>query len=276
MPNRLTETQRRRYRTDGITFPISVLSPAEVRCNRVACDALEARLGGKPRTIEVRQMQLHFRWAYELSIHPCVLDAVEDLLGPDLLIWATELFSKHPYDPTVSINWHRDRPYMGLTSGTSTTAWIALSDSTPANGCMSVVPRSAETPTAGQFATARAEPLTGPAGERDRLEVVLRAGQMSLHDPDILHGSGPNQSGEKRVGFVLRFITPEACPVTGRPAVLLARGRDRHGHFEIVQPPLAVKEEEAVAGMRASATRHLDTVLQNLKHAERRLRMSGS
>src|SRR5207249_7027213 len=136
MPRRLTEAEQRRYERDGLVFPLPVLSPSEVGRFRAACDELEGHLGGKPRTIEVRQMHLHFPWAHELATHPAVLDAVEDLLGPDLLVWATELFAKHPQDPGVLIAWHRDLPYLGLTSGASTTAWVALSPSTPANGCL--------------------------------------------------------------------------------------------------------------------------------------------
>src|SRR6516225_10765810 len=103
MTRLLTEKQRLRYLNDGIVFPVTVLSPEEAQRYRLACDLLEADLGGKPRTIEVRQMHLHFQWAFELATHPCILDAVEDLLGPDLLISTTELFAKHPQDATVSI-----------------------------------------------------------------------------------------------------------------------------------------------------------------------------
>src|SRR5438034_1049716 len=80
--------------------------------------------------------------AYALATQPRVLDAIEDVLGPNLLIWATELFAKHPQDANVAIGWHRDEPYMGFEPGLTTTAWIALSDSAPANGCMRVVPAS--------------------------------------------------------------------------------------------------------------------------------------
>src|SRR5262249_30984643 len=128
------------YEADGLAFPIPVLTADEVSTYRAACDDLEARLGGKPRTIEVRQMHLHFAWAYELATHPRVLDGVETLLGPNLLIWATELSAKHPRDATVSIGWHRDRSYMGFEGGATTTAWVALSESTRANGCMRAAP----------------------------------------------------------------------------------------------------------------------------------------
>ena len=105
MSRLLTEAQRSRYQQDGIVFPVRVLSADEAQGYRAACNWLEEQLGGKPRTVEVRQMHLHFSWAYRLATHPRLLDAVEDLLGPNLLVWATELFAKHPSDPTVSIGW---------------------------------------------------------------------------------------------------------------------------------------------------------------------------
>src|SRR5437762_12875036 len=85
-------------------------------------------------------MHLHFSWAYALATHPRILDAVEDVLGPNLLVWATELFVKHPHDPAVSIRWHRDSTYMGFDSATTTTAWVALSDSNAGNGCVCAAP----------------------------------------------------------------------------------------------------------------------------------------
>jgi hypothetical protein len=114
----LSEAQQSRYRRDGIVFPVPVLSTGEAADYRRHCDELESRLGGKPRTIEVRQMHLHFPWAYRLATHPNILDAVESLLGPDLLVWATELFAKHPNDPNVSIGWHRDLHLHGLDRAT--------------------------------------------------------------------------------------------------------------------------------------------------------------
>ena len=140
MNGTLTADQRRRYEHDGILFPLRVLSSANAQAYRLACDELELLLGGKPRTIEVRQMHLHFSWAYALATHPAILDAVEGLLGPNLLIWATELFAKHAADSTVSVGWHQDVTYMRFDPALTTTAWIALSDSTIENGCMRLSP----------------------------------------------------------------------------------------------------------------------------------------
>jgi hypothetical protein len=268
----LTEAQRAGYHADGLAFPLAVLSPAEVLRYRAACDELEEQLGGQPRTIEVRQMHLHFCWAWELATHPRILDAVEDLLGADLLIWATELFAKRS-GGNVSIGWHRDRPYLGLAAGRSITAWVALSESTVANGCMRVLPRSAE----------RVLPPLGGAGNplagvEDRLlaDVVLRPGEMSLHDADVLHGSGANRSGEKRIGFVIRFLTADARPLHGRHPVVVARGRpgwlegeDSSRGFTLADPPGLAGTTEPLAGMRESAARHLESMLTNLRDASR-------
>jgi ectoine hydroxylase-related dioxygenase (phytanoyl-CoA dioxygenase family) len=271
MPRRLSEAQLHEYRREGFLSPLPVLSPIEAQRYRAACDELEGRLGGKPRTIEVRQMHLHFAWAHALATHPAILDAVEDVLGPDLLIWATELFAKHPHDATVAIGWHRDQPYLGLTGGSSTTAWIALSDSTRANGCMRALSRSADPLTAApaaQGCTAR-EAASIDWGATAMVDVALRAGEMSLHAADVMHGSRPNQSDAKRVGFAIRFVTPDARPIHSRPPVVVARGRDRYEHFSVTEPAPSADETVAVAGLQASARGHLDAVLENLKRTGR-------
>ena len=259
MTRLLSDAQKRRYDEDGIVFPVSVLSTFEAREYRAACDALESQLGGKPRTVELRQMHLHFPWAHALATCPRVLDAVEDLLGPNLLVWATELFAKHAHDPTVSIAWHRDLPYMGFDPRSAVTAWVALSDSTPANGCMRAVPGPSRFEGGGR----RLE-----VNEAEAIDVVLRAGEMSLHDMEIPHGSGPNRSGQKRVGFVIRYVTPGTRPQEGRPAALLVRGHDRHNHFQLVEPPTDQDADEALAQLKSSAASHFDAVLRNLKRAK--------
>jgi hypothetical protein len=262
----LKRSLRLRYERDGIVFPIRVLTPDEVGAYRAACDDLETRLGGKPRTVEVRQMHLHFAWAYRLATHPPILDAACAILGPDLLIWATELFAKHPHDGAVSVGWHRDRSYMGVEAEHATTAWVALADSVPSNGCMRAVPGP------GRKQTPSLEALRGSAPDDvpGLVDVILRAGEMSLHDADIPHGSTPNCSAQKRVGFVIRYVTPAARPGHDRPPVILARGRYDGDHFRIQDPPVEAAPEEAapeltLARMKESAAAHLDAVLGNLR-----------
>jgi non-haem Fe2+, alpha-ketoglutarate-dependent halogenase len=259
MTRLLSPTERICYQRDGVVFPIPVLDAAEAGEYRRRCDELEGQLGGRPRTIEVRQMHLHFPWAYQLATQPRILDAVESLLGPDLLVCATKLFAKHPHDQAVSVGWHRDRTYIGLTADHTTTAWVALADSNLANGCMCAVPGP------DRMFVPALEELRAGSIQAGIVNIELRAGEMSLHDADVPHGSAANRSGQKRVGFVIRYITPEARPAHGRPPVILARGQFRGDWFQIQGPPDEAAPEHAVAQMKQSAALHLDAVLGNLR-----------
>lgn len=261
----LAEQQIACYRTEGFAFPVPVLNSSQSAEYLAACDALEASLGGKPRTVQVRQMHLHLRWAHELATQPRILDVVESLLGPELLIWATELFAKHPEDAAVSIGWHRDSPYLGLAAGEHVTAWVALADSTVENGCMRVLPRTAEQ----RDATRDGDKPTS-AEETSIRDVILRAGELSLHAGDVMHGSGPNLSKSKRVGFVIRYLTPAARPLAGHPPVIRARGSAAVEGWSLVEPPVETDTAAAIARMRSAATDHFDLVLGNLKRAKSR------
>jgi hypothetical protein len=256
----LSPTQLSQYRRQGLTYPVRVLSAGQAENYRGCCDELERRLGGKPRTVQVRQMHLHFPWAWKLASQPAIVDAAEALLGPDLVIWATELFAKHPHDANVSIGWHRDRPYMGLDGdNVTTTAWVALSASTMANGCMCAVPLDRPQP---------AEETRVP-DDAEQIRVTLEPGEMSLHNPDILHGSAPNLSAEKRVGFVIRYANPEARPLNGWPRVVAVRGQVGHERFQFAEQPSPSDAELALQALKDSAAQHFDVVLQNLRLAKR-------
>lgn len=243
------------YEQNGMAFPISVLAAAEVEYFRSESDEMERRLGGKPRTIDVRQMHLHLRWAWDLATHPRVLDAVEVVLGPDILIWATELFAKHPQDAGISIAWHRDAPYLGFNSDASVTAWIALSDSTVENGAMRVLPGHGRD--------------ESEMNGNEVVDVVLRAGEMSLHGPDVLHGSAANRSDQKRIGFAIRFATPACTQLDFKSPLVVARGQPTVNGCRIVEPPRDCSLDDALKAMRRSAAEHFETILDNLEHSRR-------
>jgi hypothetical protein len=105
------------------------------------------------------------------------------------------------------------------------------------------------------------------ADEARVIDVELQAGEMSLHDSDILHGSGPNLSASKRVGFAIRYITPHARPDGDATPVLLVQGRDTTGHFPLAEPP-GHESADSLSAMNQSARLHLDSILQKLRHAE--------
>ena len=243
MSPKLTSDHSCSYDRDGILFPIDVLTPTEVERMRTGLAEIEATLGRRPKTEELHQLFLNYRWAWDLVTHPKVLDAVESVLGPDILLWATSVFAKQPHDPGF-ISWHQDATYWGLDSGNVTTAWIALTESSTENGCMRVVRESHKMSIQPHNEThaddnllSRGQEIAVEVTEEEATDVVLAPGQMSLHHVNIVHGSKANPSDKPRIGFVARYITPSVSQNGFQQPVILARGEDRYGHFEHMKGP---------------------------------------
>src|SRR5262245_40158306 len=138
MSKRLTQSELNSYHQDGILFPIPALEENEIREYRACLKELETCLGGLPKSHELGQCHLFFGWAYRLASHPCILDAVEDVVGPDIMVHATTVFQKRPYDATF-VSWHQDGYYLGLNRPDFVSAWVALTESNAGNGCLRVV-----------------------------------------------------------------------------------------------------------------------------------------
>lgn len=240
MSRHLTSGELDRYQREGILFPIQVLTTEEVSFYRAAVEDLEMRLGGRPKPSEMIAPQLHFRWAWDLATHPAVLDAAESVLGPDILVHSTAIFSKHPHTDDY-VSWHQDGYYWEQDDPPLTSAWIALSVSTPENGCLRVVPGShlERRPHTDALATGnnllpRGLEIAVEVDESQALDVRLAPGQMSLHHVNTVHGSRPNGSPGKRIGFAVRYIAPQARQNVDHHDVILARGRDGYGHYRIL------------------------------------------
>lgn len=192
------------YARDGIVFPVPVLSADEVAHYRGIVDALEP---------EVRRHKLHleFEWARELVAHPRVVAAASAVLGGEAVPWGTLMLRKPPHHDAY-VAWHQDAEYSTFLNGApAVSAWIALTDSTAANGCMRVVPRThdrqlphAELHAPGNVLSAGQE-LTVEVNEAEAVDVVLRAGEMSLHHINLVHGSRANRSDGPRIGFIVRY-----------------------------------------------------------------------
>lgn len=269
----LTAEQIGRYQRDGVLFPVPALSPGEAARFRMAFEEVAARLGGRPVAQALSQTHLYFPWAHELATYPAILDAVEDVLGPDLLVWTVSIFPKYPRDPGY-ISWHQDGTYWGLDSTQVVTAWVALTGSTPENGCMRVVPGSHRNPIlphrdtyAADNRLSRGQEVEVDVDETDALDVILRAGEMSLHHVNIIHGSNSNPSGRSRIGFAIRFTTPKIRQIQGEPpTAVLARGRDDYHHFELLPAPPAFGLDEAVAAQQAAANRLVTSLRKTTGH----------
>ena len=269
----LSATQIERYRRDGVVFPVPALAPSEAARFRAAFEDVTTRLGGRPTSQDLSQTHLYFRWAHELATHPAILDAVEAVLGPDLLVWTVSIFAKYPRDPGY-ISWHQDGTYWGLDSSQVTTAWVALTDSVVENGCMRVVPGSHKSPILPHKDTyapdnllSRGQEVQAQVDDKDAVDIVLKAGEMSLHHVNIIHGSNPNPSDQPRYGFAIRFTTPKTKQIEGEPpTALLARGRDDYHHFQLLPAPPALSTEAALAAQQAEARRLLTALRGTTGH----------
>ena len=261
---RLAVKEVARYRNDGFVFPVDVLEPEEAGRCRAEYEAVASALGGLPKAVQLTQIHRFHRWAWDLCFHPRVLDAVESVLGPDILLWSAQVFPKRARDPGY-ITMHQDGTYWGLDGGEVATAWIALTESTAENGCMRLLPGSHRQPILPHEDThardnllTRGQEVQAEYDEADVVDIVLRPGQMSLHHVRAIHGSRANMSDRPRVGFAIRYMTPEVKPLRPGQAALLVRGADRCGNWELRNdPPSYSSMESAVRAHQAAARRFL-------------------
>jgi hypothetical protein len=256
--------QVEQYERDGILFPMSVLSQDEVSRFRSAFEDLESRLGGRPQHRQLIQPHLCYRWAYDLATHPAILDVVEAIIGPDILVHSASVFPKYPHDPD-SILWHQDGYYWGLSAPRLVSAWVALTDSTIENGCMRVVAGTHKKEVLPHARSSREKntrlslEVAVDVDEARATDVILKAGEMSLHHPYIIHGSNPNQTDEKRIGFAIRFVATRVKQSLLHHAVILARGCDDYHHFEMLKEPPTDNIEECIAA-QARVAQWIDAI----------------
>ena len=236
----LTASETARYARDGYLFPYSVLDGDEVATVRARIEAFERGIGGRlPKELR-HKPHLYSSTIDAIVRKPEILDRVESLLGPDILCWESVLFIKEPKDPAF-ISWHQDVAYWGLEPYDVLTAWVALSPSTRASGCMRVLPGSHAgeiAPHKDTFAAnnmlSRGQEMQVEVDEAKVVDIVLQPGEMSLHHVRIAHGSDPNTAGDRRIGLAIRYIPAHVRQTIGgaRDTATLVRGVDRHGNFE--------------------------------------------
>ena len=255
MPDSLSIAHVDQYEREGYVSPVRVLDDEEVSYYRRCYDGFERKLGRTLKESLPRERRPLFQethtilpWVFDLASHPRILDSVESLLGPDLLIWSTQWFPKPPHDPGY-VNWHQDGVYWGLHPPLVCTAWVALTASDRSNGCVRIVPTSHrdDLPHAETFADdsvlSRGQEIAVEVDEATVHDLVLEPGEMSIHHIGMVHGSNANVSDHPRIGLAVRFIAPEVeHSGDDRPWGMLVRGEDVHHHFGLVDRPTHGKE----------------------------------
>ena len=237
MPKILTQEQVDRYWKDGCIFPIRVMSEADALEIRARLEAFEKKTGGPLKGDLRHKSHLLFSWLGDLVRLDPIVDAIEDLYGPNLLCWTTNFFIKEANNPAF-VSWHQDSTYWGLDRPDVVTAWIAFTASNKANGAMGFIPgshTSDQIPHRDTFAKnnllTRGQEVAVAVDEKDAVTIELAPGEMSLHHVRLVHGSPPNPSNDRRIGFAIRYIPTSVAQVAGEDSATLVRGVDDHHHF---------------------------------------------
>jgi hypothetical protein len=251
------------YWQDGFLFPLSVMSPDEAMAFRaelegIERDWLDAGLPLPLNTYKRINANIVMPLAHRIATHPGVLDAVEGILGPDILIFSAEFFIKEPRTTQI-VSMHQDLTYWGLGAVDGlVTAWIALSPATPASGCMDFVRAShkqAILPHEDTFdennLLSRGQEVRVDVVDADKVNIEIHPGQMSLHHGLTIHGSGPNVSDDRRIAAVVRYMRPEVLPQDGHTDAMLARGTDTSGRAHLIPAPKGNFEPAALARYEA-------------------------
>jgi non-haem Fe2+, alpha-ketoglutarate-dependent halogenase len=276
----LTQEQIDSFRYNGFLFPIPALSRTEVANCLSGLERLEAELGSTIADADPKWRShghIHSPWLNDLIRHPRILDAIEDLIGPNILAWTSTFFIKEPRSLTYAA-WHQDGGYFGLQPKQSVCAWVALTEASRAAGCMEQLsfrgkPRLYQHAPLGlaNSINRAGQTIVEEFDQTNPTAMDLPAGSFSLHHELAVHRSAPNNASYRRVGVGLNYI-PTHVRVDGpvRCNAMLVRGEDRFGHFDLVEPPSGERDAAAMALHQDVSDRYRENYrLQVDRHEQR-------
>jgi ectoine hydroxylase-related dioxygenase (phytanoyl-CoA dioxygenase family) len=260
----LSSAQVEGYARDGFVASVPALTREQAAQYREKLAAFEQAVGGPLTSDAVARYRSRthvlLAWVHGLVRHPAILGAVEQLIGPDILVYTSTWFIKEPESAAIAA-WHQDATYFGLRPYEHVTAWLALTDATAENGCMEFLPGSHERGqlphTAGVIASSvnRAiQAVDGSVDDAPAVHAPLYAGEFSLHHTLTLHRSQPNRSRGRRIGLGISYIPTHVRHVSEKvkaPAMLV-RGVDAFGHFDLEPAPSGDLDDAAQAAFARS------------------------
>lgn len=274
MPKILSEPALKSYQCHGFYAPLRVFSAEEAREFRRRLEAHEARAGAPLQGKWRVKTHLLFTWADQLVHHPGILDAVEDVIGPDILCWNTNFFIKEARSPGF-VSWHQDAAYWGLDPEEVVTAWVALTASNLESGCMKAIPGShtqSHIPHVDTFhkdnLLTRGQEIAVDVDESKAVNVILEPGEISLHDIKLVHGSAPNLSQDRRIGLAIRYLPTHVRQTKERDSAMLVRGTDEYQHFEPEPRPRGDLDEAALAAHAEAVGRKFAVLYQGTEKTD--------
>ena len=230
------------------------MEPKEAKAIRKRLEVFEG-INGRPLEKAMRhQSHLLFTWMDKLIRNNKILDEVEKIIGPNILCWGSNLFIKEPKTKDF-ISWHQDATYWGLEPlDKIVTAWVAISDVPVESGAMKFLPeshkwgqREHQDTYSEKNLLSRGQEIAVEVNEEDAVDVVLKAGEFSLHHVLLAHGSHKNISGNRRIGCAIRYIPTAVRQTISRNSAVLVRGKDDYDHFDLLDSPETDLSEKAIS-----------------------------
>ena len=238
--NTLSSNQLQKYNEEGFVAPIDVFSNQEADEIKKEIELIEKKWPNELDGIGRNYIHLISPVFDKVCHNSKILDAVESIIGKNILVCGTTLFIKNP-DEKGFVSFHQDAKYIGLEPHNWVTAWIAITDSNETNGCMKMwtgthkneIKHHNQKFDENNLLTRGQTVENVPMNETK--PVILNTGQMSLHHPKVVHGSGLNKSNDRRIGFVIQsYIGTNVEQVLGKMYVQQARGDDIFNHHQHV------------------------------------------
>ena len=264
----LNEKQLKDYEDHGFVAPINVLTLEEAIKIKEEIEYIEKKWPDE--LIGLGRNNVHYiSPIFDQVCHNSkILDAVESIIGKDILVGGTTLFIKDP-DKKGFVSWHQDAKYIGFEPHNWVTAWLAITDANEENGCMRMwsgshkekIKKHKDTFNENNLLT-RGQTVQNVPLE-DTTPNILKAGQLSLHHPMIVHGSGSNKSNTRRIGFVIQsYIGTNVDQVIGKVYVQQARGKDNFKYHEHTKRPSELMSKKDI-NIRIKANNELSKIFYN-------------
>ena len=271
-----------KYAQSGYCFPLQLFTATEAesyaqRITALAESDIADSLGYRG---QINQLHVIYPFVNQMIRNPTLLDAVESILGPNLMVWGVSIFMKPPQSEGF-VSWHQDLTYWGLNNDQEVAAWIALSPVTQANGCMRFIPEShklgqidhrdtvndSNILTRGQHADINID-------ESQAINVELEPGQASLHHGHLLHCSGANRTDQPRIGMAVNYIsTSVSQSVASTDYAMLVRGVDEYHHFEHLPEPRGELDATGLAWHRKMIAAHQEALYDGATNTESAARL---
>ncbi len=270
MPKVLTKNQVSQFNQNGFLFPIEAYTPEEAEILHDNFAAMEKHLGHEPQKKFRVKAHLPFPWLCDVVRNEKLIDAIEDIIGPNILCWGASFFTKKANDPRF-VSWHTDSFYYGLKPAETVTAWLAFNDANIESGCVRYIPGTHKGPPAVHEIRKHRHNLVQQGQtvidvpEDKAVLAEVKAGQVVLHHESVVHGSGPNNANHPRVGFSIHYVAPHVKETRFDGATaMLVRGNNVGDNWGIDPEPRHDYDPECIKFMEDTRAKFTNSTAEKI------------